>query len=362
MPDVPLTQTVEVREGELSGLLDCMLDPLFIISAETGLIAHCNTAAVRWQGCDRGALVGQPFNILLAESEHTSRRELLERTCVYGHVFVEQTFALRGGQTVRADLSASMWHRADGDAVVLVLRDAEQRLAAQRLEVDARQTAARLDTLARLSHEINNPLQALLMHDGAHFDESVRGHINQIVGTMHRMREEEAVPPPHRPLPAAPDACPAHGTLAPADTRRILVADDSDSIRRSLGLLLRSALPDTTVDLAGDGEDALARFKEGHPAVMVLDILMPRKTGDEVVEDIVAFCRQEQWEEPRIVFCTGYTPPPVVQAALAPPSRHTCLLKPVPPRDLLAAVEELVAAARTERDEKGSREERDPGP
>jgi CheY-like chemotaxis protein len=325
-----------------------VLDPLFIISAESGLITRCNAAAVRWQSCERGALLGQSFHILLAEEELESRRNLLAHTCVHGHVFMEQAFALRGGKAVRADVSASMWHRADGDVIVLVLRDAELRLATQRLEIEARQAAARLDTLARLSHEINNPLQALLLHDGREFDESARRHITQIADVMRRLREEEGMPTLAPPAAAKRRARPPGDTFVPADSGRILIADDADSIRMSLSLLLRNEMPDTAVDLAADGEQAIVQFKQGHQAVMMLDILMPKKTGDAVLEEIIDFCRQEHWEEPRIIFCTGYTPPPNVQAVLEPPSRHVCLLKPVMPRDLIAAIRQLVTAARAE--------------
>lgn len=346
MPDTSSKDCAGGCGDELSDLLECLLDPLFLIDPDSGLITACNAAALRWQGCERSALVGQHCRILLPDSEDGSRHDLLERTRVHGNVFMEQPFALRGGSTARADLSASLWHRAAGDVIVIVLRDAEQRLAAQLLENEARLAAARLETLSRLSHEINNQLQALVMHEGPEFDDEVKGHIDQIVAAMSRMRAGA------RGLPVEPEAFieeplePAGVTRAPADVHRVLFADDSDSIRRSLGLLLRHALPDSQVDLAADGEEAIACFKRGHPAVMVLDIQMPRKTGDQVVEEIVAFCRQEHWEEPRIAFCTGFTPPPGVQAVLEPPSRHVCLLKPVPPRDLLAAVEGLLAAAR----------------
>lgn len=350
MPEALSTRSAADRAGELAGLLDGLLDPLFLIAADTGLITDCNAAALRWQSCERSALVGQSFRILLPAATHECRHDLLEQMRVYGHVFMEQPFALRAGQVVRADLSASFWRRAAGDVIVLVLRDAEPRLATQRLETEARLAAARLETISRLSHEINNELQALLMHEGPEFDEAARDRLDRIVAVMRRMRAEVTAPVAAEAVFDEPPATAPCGQPTPCDSRRILVADDSDSVRQSLSLLLRQALPDAVVDLVDNGEDAVACFGRTHPAVIVLDILMPRKTGDQAFAEILAICRQEGWEEPRIVFCTGYTLPPSIQAALVPPSRHLCLLKPVSPRDLLAAVAGLVAAARTPRD------------
>jgi PAS domain S-box-containing protein len=334
--------------GEIAALLDRILDPLFIIDAESGLISHCNTAALRWQGCEYNAAVGKPFRVLLPETETGTRQDLLAHTNVHGHVFMEQTFVGHGGRTVRVDLSASMWRRREGDAVVLILRDAESRLATQRSELAARQTAARLETLARLSHEINNPLQALLMHTGSEFDQTARDHVDQIAAAMRRMREEEEQALPHPPPAATHPAAPPLAALVRADPRRLLIADDSVAIRRSLSLLLQRAMPDLQVDLAADGEEAVGSFKQNHPAVIVLDVQMPRKSGDKVFEEVLAFCREQHWEEPRVAFCTGYTPPPGIVAALTPPTRHICLLKPVQPSDLRTAIRELVTAALAE--------------
>lgn len=62
---------------------------------------------------------------------------------------------------------------------------------------------------------------------------------------------------------------------------RILIADDSRSVRHSLHTLLEQN-PDWTVCAeAVDGSDAVAKAQQYKPDVMVLDFFMPGMTGVE---------------------------------------------------------------------------------
>ncbi len=64
---------------------------------------------------------------------------------------------------------------------------------------------------------------------------------------------------------------------APTGVIKILVIDDSNTIRRSAELFLRQAGYD--VILAEDGFDALAKISDHHPRVIFVDIMMPRLDG-----------------------------------------------------------------------------------
>lgn len=65
---------------------------------------------------------------------------------------------------------------------------------------------------------------------------------------------------------------------------KILVADDSELILRMATDLLTEA--GYQVITAGDGASALRRAEEEHPDVVVLDLLMPRMTGFDVLREI----------------------------------------------------------------------------
>src|SRR6056297_1452857 len=65
---------------------------------------------------------------------------------------------------------------------------------------------------------------------------------------------------------------------------KILVIDDEKSIRDTLKEILE--YEDHQVDLAADGDEGLALFKENKYDIVLLDIKMPQKDGIEVLEEI----------------------------------------------------------------------------
>jgi len=352
MNSVPQTGGKAVSDAERQAaeqsiaVLDCILDPIFLVSTDSGLITHCNSAALRWYGSRREELVGQSFSIFFDNHDDIRRDELIERVRVHRYVFMEQSFVERSGRRVQADLSASMFRWQNRDVILVNLRDAEERLAAQRMEVQMRETEIRLKTIEDLSHDINNPLQALLLNAEASRDATLRGHVEEIANVLRKMREDEQV---HAPVPrgeAVDTDGPAGTVEVAADPKRIQVADDAAGIRAAIRMMIERRFPDISVDVAADGEESLALFKEKHPAVIILDMVMPKAGGDVVFHEIRKYCRQHHWEEPRILFCTGYVPPADITAELAASTRHVCLLKPVATAELLATVAELLPAAK----------------
>ncbi len=67
---------------------------------------------------------------------------------------------------------------------------------------------------------------------------------------------------------------------------RVLVVDDEPFILRSLTFVLERA--GFEVFQARDGEEALEVLREARPAVCLLDVMMPRRSGYEVCESIRA--------------------------------------------------------------------------
>jgi len=67
-------------------------------------------------------------------------------------------------------------------------------------------------------------------------------------------------------------------------TAKILVCDDEPFILKALTFIIRKE--GHTVLEARNGEEALERIRAEHPVVVFLDVMMPKKNGFEVLEEI----------------------------------------------------------------------------
>lgn len=69
-------------------------------------------------------------------------------------------------------------------------------------------------------------------------------------------------------------------------TKKILIADDEENIVISLEFLMKREGFEVLV--AGDGEEALSRIRADQPDLVLLDVMMPKKTGFEVCQEVRA--------------------------------------------------------------------------
>ncbi len=69
-----------------------------------------------------------------------------------------------------------------------------------------------------------------------------------------------------------------------ADSQRILVADDSELVLALAETLLRAE--GFEILRASDGTSALRLAREQRPALVILDLLMPRMTGFDVLREM----------------------------------------------------------------------------
>jgi DNA-binding response OmpR family regulator len=66
--------------------------------------------------------------------------------------------------------------------------------------------------------------------------------------------------------------------------KKILIVDDEPNIVISLEFLMKKE--GFEVAVACDGEEALAKVESFNPDLMLLDVMMPRKSGFEVCESV----------------------------------------------------------------------------
>jgi CheY-like chemotaxis protein len=104
---------------------------------------------------------------------------------------------------------------------------------------------------------------------------------------------------------------------------KVLVADDNRDAALSLGALLE--MSDHEVLIAHDGEEALKIARQAMPDAMILDIGMPRLTGDQVARAV----RGERWgARVFLVAVTGWGEPGDKERASAAGFDHH-LTKPI---------------------------------
>lgn len=68
------------------------------------------------------------------------------------------------------------------------------------------------------------------------------------------------------------------------DKKRILIAEDEKPMARALRLKLEREGFD--VDIVANGEEALAFIKQNEYALFILDLVMPKKDGFSVLEEL----------------------------------------------------------------------------
>jgi two-component system chemotaxis response regulator CheY len=72
---------------------------------------------------------------------------------------------------------------------------------------------------------------------------------------------------------------------------KVLIVDDSDAARKQLRTAVE-ALGHSAVGVACNGEEAVARYRELRPDVVIMDMIMPRLNGLEALREILAYDSQ----------------------------------------------------------------------
>lgn len=115
---------------------------------------------------------------------------------------------------------------------------------------------------------------------------------------------------------------------------QILIVDDDESVRD----LLRATLPEEGYELveAHDGSEALELTEHGLPALVLLDWILPGRTGSQVLEEL----KRRHPDLPIVVLTAEHQPR---HRALAQAlGVDVFLTKPFSPLELLDTVERLL--------------------
>ncbi len=116
---------------------------------------------------------------------------------------------------------------------------------------------------------------------------------------------------------------------------RILIGDDHAVVRRGLRALIDTEPDMEVVGEASDGVEAVDQASELKPDVILLDMVMPKKNGPEVIADI-----KDRNPKARILVLTSFAQDHQVFPAIKAGALGY-LLKDSSPRDLIQAIHDV---------------------
>ena len=120
---------------------------------------------------------------------------------------------------------------------------------------------------------------------------------------------------------------------------KILVADDEPNIVISLEYLLKRE--GYTVVIARDGEEALDVIRREQPQLVLLDVMMPKKNGFEVCQEVRT---DDALQSTRILMLTAKGRDTDIAKGIAM-GADAYMTKPFSTRDLVQKVAEMLSTA-----------------
>jgi DNA-binding response OmpR family regulator len=122
------------------------------------------------------------------------------------------------------------------------------------------------------------------------------------------------------------------------DAPLVLCADDDEDILSLVSLRLRRA--GFEVATAADGEEAVTIARARRPVLAVLDVMMPKRTGYEVLAELRA---DETLREMKVILLSARVQEGDVARGMDA-GADAYLAKPFKAQDLVSAVEKLLEA------------------
>ncbi len=122
-------------------------------------------------------------------------------------------------------------------------------------------------------------------------------------------------------------------------SKRILIADDEPSIVAALEYLLQQG--GYEVLIARNGDDALGLIEQRIPDLVLLDVMMPRKSGYEICSRIR---QQAEWRHIKVIMLSARGRDAEVNKGLAI-GADLYVTKPFSTRELMAKINGLLGRA-----------------
>ena len=116
---------------------------------------------------------------------------------------------------------------------------------------------------------------------------------------------------------------------------RLLIADDASFMRQMIREIVESEDHEVVAE-ASDGIEAIDQFKNHHPDVVTMDIVMPRRSGIDAVKAILEFDPTA-----RVVMCSALGQETLVTEALQAGARDF-IVKPFKPDSVVNTLKKVL--------------------
>jgi len=116
---------------------------------------------------------------------------------------------------------------------------------------------------------------------------------------------------------------------------RILVADDASFMR----MMIREIVEDEGYEVVGEASDGIEAgdlFRELHPDIVTMDIVMPKCSGIDAVKDIL-----KEHPNARVVMCSALGQETLVMEALQAGARDF-IVKPFKPDSVISTLRSVL--------------------
>jgi DNA-binding response OmpR family regulator len=122
----------------------------------------------------------------------------------------------------------------------------------------------------------------------------------------------------------------------PAD-KLVLIVDDDDSVRDLIEFIVKKE--GFRVEKAADGEDALKKARAVNPDLILLDLMLPKYGGFEILRELQS---DETSDIPIIIITGRYTDHSTSEMIKQEPNVKDFIEKPVKPQVLSAIVHKVL--------------------
>ncbi len=330
-----------------------------------GTVSYYNDGASRILGYAAREVMGASVVQLYPDLAEAKRVMAAMRSPEHGGAGIVETFPTRfrskQGEEIPMAISGTLIHDEAGneDGTIGFAKDLREILHKDQL-------ATLGEVAIGLSHEINNPLAvivnqaALLENDVARLagesDSSVENErldairrevarISDIVARLAEMVEADSYETIHYVGPArmvdlrSPQKKRRHEPDTRLQGLRILIADDDPGISRSLQEMLEA--DGCSVEIAEDGESALARLAEGRFDLVISDVVMPKMDGYELYLQV-----KQSYPDTPVLMMTAfhYDKDHIIKRSRMEGLEGVIFKKPVDPDRLRQAIAESVGA------------------